>query len=72
MKLRANKQPNELYKGGLYGYSRHANYLGEILFWIGSWLAGFPAITAAAVPFGSSTTSSHPRWRGPRGSTQRA
>ena len=43
-------KPDELYTGGLYATSRHANYFGEMAFWLGSFLAGLPAIFAAGVP----------------------
>lgn len=50
MKLRAEEKPDELYMGGLYAVSRHANYLGEIVFWLGSFVAGLPSLAAAGVP----------------------
>ena len=32
------KNPNEYYNGGLWKYSRHPNYFGEILLWWGMWV----------------------------------
>ena len=49
MALRRDGKPDELYKGGLYASSRHANYLGEMVFWLGSFIAGVPAIFAPGV-----------------------
>eukprot|EP00310_Coccolithus_braarudii_P016422 CAMPEP_0183342184 /NCGR_PEP_ID=MMETSP0164_2-20130417/8338_1 /TAXON_ID=221442 /ORGANISM="Coccolithus pelagicus ssp braarudi, Strain PLY182g" /LENGTH=323 /DNA_ID=CAMNT_0025512697 /DNA_START=286 /DNA_END=1260 /DNA_ORIENTATION=- len=48
--LRAAGKPDELYTGGVYGASRHANYMGEIAFWVGSFVAGLPAVLAAGLP----------------------
>ncbi|EOD20752.1 hypothetical protein EMIHUDRAFT_441490 [Emiliania huxleyi CCMP1516] len=48
MALRAGGAKDRLYMGGLYAQSRHANYLGELVFWTGSFLAGAPSIAAAA------------------------
>lgn len=50
MSRRASGQPDELYTGGLFARSRHANYLGELLFWWGSFIAGAPALLAPGVP----------------------
>jgi len=46
---RAADKPDELYTGGLFARSRHANYFGEIVFWVGSFIAGLPAIFAPAL-----------------------
>jgi hypothetical protein len=43
-------QPGSGHPGGLYARSRHANYFGELVFWLGSFVAGLPAILAAGVP----------------------
>ncbi len=32
------KRPNDIFKDGLWGWMRHPNYLGEILFWTGLYL----------------------------------
>jgi len=50
MSLRAANQPDALYTGGVYASSRHANYLGEMAFWLGSFIAGAPALVALGVP----------------------
>jgi len=50
MSLRAANKPDELCTGGLYASSRHANYLGEVAFWVASFLTGLPAVFAAGVP----------------------
>jgi steroid 5-alpha reductase family enzyme len=44
MALRRDGKGDELYTGGVYAKSRHANYLGEMAFWLGSFIAGLPAI----------------------------
>jgi len=49
MGLRAANKPDALYTGGLYSFSRHANYLGEMTFWLGSFIAGLPAILASGL-----------------------
>lgn len=49
MKLRADGKDDELYMGGVYAKSRHANYAGEVLFWMGSFVAGLPAISVPGV-----------------------
>jgi steroid 5-alpha reductase family enzyme len=33
-----NKKPGDIMKTGLWKYSRHPNYFGELLFWWGLWL----------------------------------
>ncbi len=38
-----HKQPGEIMKKGLWAYSRHPNYFGEILFWWSLWLFGLAA-----------------------------
>jgi steroid 5-alpha reductase family enzyme len=50
MACRAAGKDDELYTGGLYARSRHANYFGEIVFWAGSFVAGLPALFAAGLP----------------------
>jgi len=37
------KCPDHFVNRGLFRFSRHINYFGEILMWIGVWLGGFPA-----------------------------
>ena len=49
MKLRKEGRDDELYTGGLYASSRHANYFGEMAFWLGSFIAGVPALFAPGV-----------------------
>lgn len=44
--LRNSGQADRNYVGGPFRFSRHANYLGEIIFWVGATLAGLPAIVA--------------------------
>lgn len=39
----AHKQPGEFIRSGLWGWSRHPNYFGEILFWYGLMLFGLAA-----------------------------
>lgn len=38
-----SKQPGQIMEQGLWRYSRHPNYFGEILFWCSLWLFGFSA-----------------------------
>jgi steroid 5-alpha reductase family enzyme len=40
---RARRDPEAVLDSGLWALSRHPNYLGEILFWWGLWLAGVSA-----------------------------
>jgi len=42
------KQPGEICTRGLWAYSRHPNYLGELGFWWGLWLFGLAAHPAWA------------------------
>ncbi len=37
------KEPGEVCRVGLWAWSRHPNYLGELTFWTGLWLAGVAA-----------------------------
>lgn len=48
IRLRAAGAADRLCTEGLYAVCRHPNYLGEILFWIGSCILGLPAIFAQA------------------------
>ena len=64
------KKTNTFVKGGLYRLSRHPNYLGEILFWVGSFIAAIGSLTGtlvhfiagAWVPFLVTTTHWHTSW----------
>lgn len=40
---RKNKIPGEVLREGLWGYVRHPNYLGEMLFWVGVAISGLSA-----------------------------
>jgi steroid 5-alpha reductase family enzyme len=39
----ARKQPGEVMQEGLWRWSRHPNYLGEILFWVSLWIFALSA-----------------------------
>lgn len=41
--VKTNPQPGEIMTTGLWGYSRHPNYLGEIMFWWGLFLFALAA-----------------------------
>ena len=41
--LRGKKKPGEILNKGLWAYSRHPNYFGEIMFWWGLHLLGLAA-----------------------------
>jgi steroid 5-alpha reductase family enzyme len=43
-----SKQPGEICARGLWAYSRHPNYFGELAFWWGLWLFGLAAHPAWA------------------------
>jgi steroid 5-alpha reductase family enzyme len=45
-RFRKTRQPGELMRRGLWAYSRHPNYFGEILFWVGMYLFGLAAAPA--------------------------
>jgi steroid 5-alpha reductase family enzyme len=42
-RFRRTKQPGEIMRRGLWSRCRHPNYLGEILFWVGVFVAGVSA-----------------------------
>jgi steroid 5-alpha reductase family enzyme len=42
-RFRRVKQPGDIMRGGLWARCRHPNYFGEIVFWVGVWLAGLAA-----------------------------
>lgn len=42
----ARKQPGDVMQEGLWAWSRHPNYLGEILFWLSLWLFAVAAAPA--------------------------
>ena len=44
-KSRHRKKTNTFVSGGLYKYSRHPNYLGEIIFWVGTYIAALTSFT---------------------------
>lgn len=44
--FKKTKQPGEIMTGGLWKYSRHPNYFGEIVMWWGIWLM------VVSLPFG--------------------
>ncbi|MBP9738847.1 DUF1295 domain-containing protein [Candidatus Saccharibacteria bacterium] len=41
--VRGKKQPGEILQTGLWRYTRHPNYFGEVLQWWGIWLIAFGA-----------------------------
>ena len=41
-----NKKPGETIRTGLWGWSRHPNYFGELGFWFGLMLFGLAAFPA--------------------------
>ena len=45
----ASKKPGEIMARGLWAYSRHPNYFGEVSFWWGIWLCGVAADPASAL-----------------------
>lgn len=42
-RFRGVKQPGQIMQSGLWSRCRHPNYLGEILFWVGVWIAALGA-----------------------------
>lgn len=58
-RLRTDRRPDEVLDTGLWAWSRHPNYLGEMLFWWGLWLFALAAgpgnawtmVGAAAIAF---------------------
>ncbi len=42
-RFRRVKQPGQIMQSGLWSRCRHPNYLGEITFWIGVWIAALAA-----------------------------
>lgn len=42
-RLRTDRRPDEILDTGLWAWSRHPNYLGEMLFWWGLWLFAIAA-----------------------------
>jgi steroid 5-alpha reductase family enzyme len=43
------RKPGEIMSRGLWAYSRHPNYFGEISFWWGLWLFGLAADPGSAL-----------------------
>jgi steroid 5-alpha reductase family enzyme len=41
--LTSPRQPGQILDTGLWAFSRHPNYFGEVLFWWGVWLFGLAA-----------------------------
>ena len=48
--LRASGQADRPPTGGAFAVSRHPNYLGEIVFWAGSFIAGLPSVASSGLP----------------------
>jgi len=46
-KFNATKKPGEIIETGLWGWSRHPNYFGELGFWFGLFLFGVAAVPSA-------------------------
>jgi len=46
-KSRHRQKTNTFVSGGLYKFSRHPNYLGEIIFWVGTYVAAASSFTGA-------------------------
>jgi steroid 5-alpha reductase family enzyme len=46
-----NKKPGEIFTTGLYRYSRHPNYFGESIFWLGISLISLPYSYWGSVSF---------------------
>ncbi len=46
---RSNPAQGEVLKTGLWAWSRHPNYLGELFFWVGLWMCGVAASPADAL-----------------------
>ena len=53
--LKNRKSKNEVCSDGLWKYSRHPNYFGEMTLWWGIWLIGFQAETALITIIGPIT-----------------
>ncbi len=43
-RFRKKKQSRDIIRDGLWQYSRHPNYLGEIMFWTGLWIFGIRSV----------------------------